>query len=53
MTILSLAENRKELVNAISSITGNKMVYQGPPTFSFSDGVFTVVPFLPESESGG
>ena len=42
MTILSLAENRKELVNAISSITGNKMVYQGPPTFSFSDGVFTV-----------
>ncbi|MBR5338087.1 MAG: hypothetical protein IK152_08900 [Lachnospiraceae bacterium] len=42
MTILSLTDNRRELVEAIASLTGNSMRYQGPPTFSFSDGIFTV-----------
>ena len=42
MTILSLTENRKDLVNAITSVTGRKMRYQGPPTFVFTDGTFSV-----------
>lgn len=42
MTISTLTENRKDLVNAITSATGVKMQYQGPPTFAFTDGVFTV-----------
>ena len=42
MTILSLTDNRKELVNAITSVTGRKMQYQGPPTFVFTDGTFSV-----------
>lgn len=42
MTIISLTENRKDLVNAITSVTNQKMHYQGPPTFAFTDGTFTV-----------
>ncbi len=42
MTILTLTKNRKELVNAITSITGIKLRYQGPPTFEFTDGTFTI-----------
>ncbi len=42
MTILSLTENRKELANAITSVTGRKMLYQGPPTFIFTDGTFVI-----------
>jgi hypothetical protein len=42
MTISTLTENRKDLVNAITSVTGERMQYQGPPTFAFTDGIFTV-----------
>ena len=42
MTIITLTENRKELVNAVTSVTGQKMRYQGPPTFAYTDGTFTV-----------
>lgn len=42
MTILSLTSNRRELIDALYSITGNKMRYQGPPTFSYTDGTFTI-----------
>ncbi len=35
MKLMCLVADRKELVNAINKITGEKMKYQGPPTFNF------------------
>ena len=42
MTILSLTKNRRELVDAIGTLTGNKMRYQGPPNFMYTDGTFSI-----------
>lgn len=42
MKIMCLVADRKELVNAISEEIGEKMKYQGPPTFAFKAGDFTV-----------
>ena len=42
MTILSLTKNRRELVDALYAMTGVKMRYQGPPTFAYTDGIFTI-----------
>jgi len=42
MRIMCFAAERKELINAISELTGEKMKYQGPPTFQFVAGDFTV-----------
>ena len=42
MTIISLTENRKDLVNAITTVTGKKMQYQGPPTFAYTIEGLTV-----------
>ena len=42
MTILTLTKNRRELVDMLYSLTGVKMRYQGPPTFQYTDGTFTI-----------
>ena len=42
MRIVSLSKTRKELVDAITVLTGKKMLYQGTPTLNFSNGTFTV-----------
>lgn len=42
MTILSLTKNRKELRDEIARITGNKLRFQGPPSFAYTDGTFTL-----------
>lgn len=42
MTILTLTKNRRELVDALYAMTGVKMRYQGPPTFAYTDGTFTI-----------
>ncbi len=42
MTIYYNAENRKELVNAISAITGVKAVYMKTPTYAYKIDYFTV-----------
>ena len=42
MTILSLTKNRKELRDELVAITGNKLRFQGPPSFAYTDGTFTI-----------
>ena len=35
MELMCLAADRKELVDAINTITGGKMKYQGPPSYAY------------------
>ena len=42
MTILTLTKNRRELVDALYTLTGVKMRYQGPPTFAYTDVFLTI-----------
>ena len=43
MVIKSITENRKELVERIAEITGNKAVYMKAPTYSYQIGPYTVL----------
>lgn len=43
MIIKSITENRKELVERIAEITGNKAVYMKAPTYSYQIGPYTVL----------
>lgn len=38
MEIMCLVADRKELIAAIEETTGEKMKYQGPPTFAYKNG---------------
>ena len=42
MRIMGLVADRKKLVAAIEEATGVKLKYQGPPSFAFAAGDFTV-----------
>jgi len=42
MRIETIAENRKDIVNAISEMTETKSKYLGPPTFAYQIGAFVV-----------
>ena len=42
MRIMCLVADRKKLVAAIEEATGVKLKYQGPPSFAFAAGDFTV-----------
>lgn len=42
MLIRTTADNRKDVVNAISAFTGIKPVYMGPPSFAYQIGDITI-----------
>ncbi len=42
MKIMCLVTDRKELISAIEALTGEKMKYQGPPSFAYAVGDYTV-----------
>lgn len=43
MEIMCLVADRKELIAAIEEATGEKMKYQGPPTFAYKNEDLTVL----------
>lgn len=43
MELMCLAADRKELVDAINTITGGKMKYQGPPSYAYKWEELTVL----------
>ena len=42
MKLETTAENRKDVVKAMEEITGEKAKYQGPPSFAYQVGEFTI-----------
>lgn len=42
MKLATTAENRKDVVKAMGEITGEKAKYQGPPSFAYQVGEYTI-----------
>ena len=42
MKLATTADNRKDVVKAMEEITGEKAKYQGPPSFAYQVGEYTI-----------